>query len=384
MALHFEPAEFAARKGRVLDEMARRGLDALLLFAPESHYWLTGYDTFGYVFFQCLALTRDGRFTLLTRSADLRQARHTSLIEDIVVWADEAGARPADRLRDLLGDLGLRGARLGVEYDTHGLVAAQGRALDAALKHFGACEDASDLVPPLRAVKSAAELAYAVRAAELADDAYQAALERIRPGADEGDILAAMQGAVFSGGGDYPGNPFIIGSGADALLCRIKSGRRRLGANDQITLEWAGAYRLYHAAMMNTVVIGTPSARHVELHEAAAEALQACEAAMRPGRSFGDVYAAHARVFDARGLVRHRLNACGYSLGARYAPSWMDWPMFYRDNPVEIVPDMVLFAHMILMDSDSGTAMCLGRTYRTTGGAPQRLSRFGTGLPVVR
>ncbi len=32
-----------------LEEMARRKLDALLLFAPESHYWLTGYDTFGYL-----------------------------------------------------------------------------------------------------------------------------------------------------------------------------------------------------------------------------------------------------------------------------------------------------------------------------------------------
>jgi Xaa-Pro dipeptidase len=29
---------------------------------------------------------------------------------------------------------------------------------------------------------------------------------------------------------------------------------------------------------------------------------------------------------------------------------------------------------MILMDSDTGTAMCLGRTYLTTAGAPQTLS----------
>jgi Xaa-Pro dipeptidase len=81
MALHFDRAEFQARQGRVLEEMVRRRLDAILLFAPESHYWLTGYDTFGYVFFQCVVMTRDGTFTLLTRSADLRQARHTSLIE---------------------------------------------------------------------------------------------------------------------------------------------------------------------------------------------------------------------------------------------------------------------------------------------------------------
>ena len=380
MALHFEPEEFEARRTHVLEEMARRRLDALLLFAPESHYWLTGYDTFGYFFFQCLVLTRSGEFTLLTRSADLRQARHTSLIPNVVVWTDRLNAGPGGQLRDLLDDLGLLGARLGIEYDTHGLTAANGRAVDEALRNFGTLDDASDIVPTLRAVKSPAELAYVRRAGELADAALDAGLALIRPGADEGDILAAMQGAVFAGGGDYPGNPFIIGSGADALLCRTKAGRRRLDPQDQITLEFAGVYRLYHVALMRTVVVGEPSPRHRELHAACVEALAACEDEMRPGRTFGDVFDAHARVMEAHGMTKHRLNACGYSLGARYAPSWMDPPMFYRDNPAVIVPDMVLFAHMILMDSDAGAAMCLGRTYRTTEDGPEPLSRHGTEL----
>ena len=382
MALHFEAAEFEARRTRVIEEMARRRLDALLMFAPESHYWLTGYDTFGYCFFQCLVFTRDGVFTLLTRSADLRQARHTSLIENVVVWADEAGAGPAIQLRDLLNDLGLLGKRIGIEYDTQGLTAANGRALDEALRSFGTLEDASDLVPALRAVKSDAELAYVRRAAVLADDALDAALALIRPGADEGEILAAMQSAVFKGGGDYPANPFIIGSGEDALLCRIKSGRRKLDASDQLTLEFAGTYRLYHVALMRTVIVGRPSPRHLELHAACVEALQACEEAMRPGRTFGEVFDAHAAVMEAHGMTRHRLNACGYSLGARYAPSWMDWPMFFRANPAVIQPGMVLFAHMILMDSDAKAAMCLGRTYLTTDDAPEPLSRHGTEIPL--
>lgn len=380
MAMHFEPAEFEARKTRVLEEMARRGLDTLLLFAPESHYWLTGYDTFGYCFFQCLVFTREGKFTLLTRSADLRQAQHTSIIEHITMWTDQAGAGPAVQLRDLLDQLGLLGKRIGLEYDTHGLTAANGRALDEALKTFATIEDASDLIPPLRLVKSKAELAYVRRAAELADDALDAGLKLIRAGADEAAILAAMQGAVLAGGGDYPGNPFIIGSGDDALLCRIKSGRRKLEANDQLTLEFAGTYRLYHVALMRTVIIGKPTPRHVELHAACAEALSACEETMRPGKTFGEVFDAHARVMDAHGMTRHRLNACGYSLGARYAPSWMDWPMFFRGNPAVIQPEMVLFAHMILMDSDAGAAMCLGRTYLTTAGAPEPLSRHGVGM----
>ena len=380
MALHFTAEEFQARKEQVLDRMGERKLDAMLLFAPESHYWLTGYDTFGYCFFQCLVLKSDGALTLLTRSADLRQARQTSIIEDVRLWIDGADARPAHQLREMLDDLDLLGSRMGVEYDTQGLTAKNGRALDDALKTFGNAEDASDVIPRLRMVKSEAEVAYVRRAGELADDALDAGLALIGAGADEGEILAAMQGAVFAGGGDYPGNPFIIGSGRDALLCRTKSGRRKLDATDQITLEFAGVFRMYHVALMRTVLVGKPGDRHVELHEAAAEALAACEEAMRPGQTFGDVYAAHASTFDRLGLGRHRLNACGYSLGTRYAPSWMDLPMFYHDNPERIVPNMVLFAHMILMDSDTETAMTLGRTYLTTEGAPQPLSRHDLAL----
>lgn len=378
MALHFAAEELEARRTHVLEEMARRRLDAMLLFAPESHYWLTGYDTFGYVFFQCLVLTRSGELTLLTRSADLRQARHTSLIPTVVIWTDHPNAGPGNQLRDLLNDLGLLGMRIGIEYDTHGLTAANGRAVDSALRNFATLEDASDLVPTLRTIKSPAELAYVRRAAELADGALEAGMRVIRAGADEADILAAMQGSVFSGGGDYPANPIIIGSGEDALLCRTKTGRRRLDAQDQITLEFAGVFRMYHVALMRTVIVGEPTPRHRDLHAACVEALAACEDAMRPGGTFGAVFDAHARVMDAHGMTKHRLNACGYSLGARYAPSWMDPPMFYRDNPAIIAPDMVLFAHMILMDSDAGAAMCLGRTYLITDDAPEPLSRYET------
>ncbi|MFL5209392.1 MAG: M24 family metallopeptidase [Microvirga sp.] len=362
MALHFSPQEFDRRKGALLAAMAQARLDGLLLFQQESMYWATGYDTFGFCFFQCLVVATDGRMALLTRSADLRQARHTSIIADVRIWKDAADANPALDLKELCAELGLAGKRLGVEFESYGLVASNGRKLEAAFDGFAPLTDASHLVTRLRAVKSADEIAHVRRAAALANEADAAALAHIRAGADEGDILAAQHAAIFRGGGDYPGNEFIIGSGADALLCRYKAGRRTLGTRDQITLEFAGAYRHYHAAIMRTVPVGDPKPAHLAYHRAAREALLACEAELRPGRTAGDVYAAHARVLDERGLGAHRLNACGYSLGAKFTPSWMDWPMFYEANPWEIAPGMVVFAHMILMDSDTETAMTLGRT----------------------
>ncbi|MBC8129091.1 MAG: aminopeptidase P family protein [Rhizobiaceae bacterium] len=381
--LHFSRDEFDARRDRLIVEMTERKLDAMLIFAQESMYWLTGYDSFGFCFFQCLVVKADGEMRLLTRSADLRQARHTSILETILVWRDRGAADPTIDLRDMLDEMGLLGTKIGVEWGTHGLTAANGRLVEAKLGSFAALKDASDLVGSLRVIKSPAEIGYIREAARLADDAFEAMLPLVKPGADEADLLHTLQGSVLKAGGDYPANPFIIGSGPDALLCRYKSGRRKLEAKDQLTLEWAGVKAQYHAALMRTVVVGTPSQRHVELFGAAKEALLAVEEAMRPGRTFGEVFDAHAGVMETHELVRHRLSACGYSLGARYAPSWMEQQMFVSGNTDPIVPGMTLFAHMIIMDSDTGTAMTLGRTYLTTQGAPEPLSRLPIELTSV-
>ena len=76
------------------------------------------------------------------------------------------------------------------------------------------------------------------------------------------------------------------------------------------------------------------------------------------------------RCSTATAFRAHRLNACGYSLGTTYAPSWMDWPMFFHGNPVEVGPGMVFFLHMVLFDSQAGLAMTLGRTSITRAPGP--------------
>lgn len=384
MALHFSAEELAGRRQRTIAAMAAAGLDGLLMFRQESMYYLTGYDTFGFVFFQCLYLGADGRLTLLTRAPDLRQARHTSVIEDIRIWVDEAGADPAVALRAILEEHGCRGRRLGVEWEAYGLTGRNALRLGDALAGFCTLADASDLVNRLRVVKSPAELAYVRHAAELADAALDEANRLSVPGAFEGDILAAMQGAVFRGGGDYPGNAFIVGSGRDALLCRYFSGRKHLQRNDQITYEFAGAYRHYHACLMRTILIGAPHPGHLDMHRVATEAMHASLAALKPGRPVGEVFDAHARVMDENGFREHRMNACGYSLGACFAPNWMDWPMLYHGNPVIAEPNMVFFLHMIMADSTHNRAMCPAQTVVVTEDGCEVLSKHPLDLVINR
>ena len=377
--LHFTREEFADRLKRLRAKMEERGLDAMLLFAPESHFWTTGYDTFGYCFFQCLII--DHEEVLLTRSADLRQAQLTSTITDIRIWKDGADADPTADLKALLAERGLQGKKLGFEDDTAGLTAKRGRELAEKMDGFVTLIPASDIVEKLRLVKSPAEIEYVRKAAEIGDACYLKALDVIAPGVSEGEILAVQQGEVFALGGDYAGNEFIIGSADHALLCRYYSGRRTLDANDQLTLEWAGAYRHYHAAYMRTVVIGEPRPEHISMHAAAKDALLACEEAMKPGRPMAEVFDAHAVTLDKAGLGSARLNACGYSLGAKYSPCWMDTDMFYEGSPQIMAPGMVFFLHMILMDSDTGAAMTLGRSSLVTETGADCLSALSLDLP---
>ncbi|MEM1382110.1 MAG: Xaa-Pro peptidase family protein [Pseudomonadota bacterium] len=377
--LHFTEDEFAGRVARTRAAMAERGLDALLLFAPESHYWLTGYDTFGFCFFQCMVIS-EREPVLLTRSADLRQAQLTSTVKDIRIWRDAEGADPSTDLVALLTEMGLAGRRLGWETRTHGLTHQNGARVAAQLPDL---VDVSDLIGELRLVKSPAEIVYTRRAAELADAAWDAALATCKPGVDEGDILAAMHHAIFSGGGDYPANEFIVGAGDHALLCRYQASRRALEAQDQLNIEWAGTFRHYHSCLFKTILLGGPRPQHQSMQAAVEEALLACEDRLRSGEPMGAVFDTHAAVLDSAGFGAHRLNACGYALGARFAPGWMEDQMFYAGAKTVMETGMVFFLHMILMDSDTGTAMCLGRSSLVTEAGAEPLSRMPLAMAVV-
>jgi Xaa-Pro dipeptidase len=133
---------------------------------------------------------------------------------------------------------------------------------------------------------------------------------------------------------------------------------------------------------MRTLLVGEATDQHRRMFDACHAALLAAEDELRPGRTMGEVFDAQAAVLDRHGMREHRLNATGYSLGAVYAPSWMDWPMFYTGNPVVVGPGMTFFLHMILMDSTTGNAMTLARTSLVTAGAAEPLSRAKLELVV--
>ena len=380
MPLHFSQEEFQQRQSVTLETLHARGLDGLLMFRQESMYYLSGYDSFAYIVFQCLYLHADGDLTLLVRPPDKHVALYTSTISDIRIWRDGIDD-PIAMLRDILEEFNCRGKRLGVEYDAFGLRGHDALRLTTTLEDFCTLEDASDIVTRQRVIKSESEITYVKRAAQLADQAFAAGLELVEPGAFEGDILATMQAEILKHDGDYPGNEFVIGSGPAAMLGRYTSGRRTLEKEDQLTIELAGVYRHYHACIERNIRLGPLPAKLAIMYDVATDALDAAMEAMRPGNTNGDVYDAYAHTCMQAGLDPGH-SACGYALGTTFAPSWIDWPFLSTNGDLILQPNMVFFLQTILFNVEDELIACPGQTIRVTNSACESLSTGSLDLIV--
>jgi len=330
-----------------------------------------------------MLLCADGRFALLTRPVDRIQAEETSVISDIRVWRDSETARPGVDLRDMLSDYRIGGKRLGIEYHAYGLTGQRAKMVDASLDGFCELADASDLVRLLRLVKSEAELAFVRKAGALCDGLVELSTGLCRPGVSVKAIYGDMMQYLLANGGDPPASRWPIGAGISALFGRYYTGENIVADNDQVIFEPGAAYRHYHACAMYNVIIGKPHPRLRDMNRACCDALDACQEALRPGRTVGEIFDLHKRVFERAGYGHASLSACGYTLGAMYPPSWMDWPMFWTGNPQVIEPGMVMFLHMILFDREAEASMSVGETAIVTNGACERITHVSRHLIEV-
>lgn len=365
VSLRFQESEYRARLARARAAMVAEGLDALLIFAQESHYYLTGFDTAGYVFFQVGVITvDDDRTVLLTRTPDKRQAEVSSLYDDIRIWLNAEAANPVADLAEILSEFGLDRAQVGVEMDSHGLTVTNWQRVESNLSHKVTLTDASHIVRRLRLVKSVAELEMTRAAGHLADVAVTAAFQAAQPGVFDTTIAGAALSAQLAAGADMPSGGPLLNVGPRALFGRGMGGPRRLEAQDQLLIELAGSACRYHAVVEHTAVTGPPDPRQVAQMDVAIEALVQVKEAAKPGVVLGHLDDIHRRVLDAAGFQKARYAACGYALGCTFKPTWMDVPpMIYSGNPLILQPGMVFFVHIMIPDTSTGLVAGVGQTF---------------------
>jgi Xaa-Pro dipeptidase len=383
--LPFTREEHMARQARLRATLAERGFDAILVFAQESHFWLTGYDTGGFVFFQSAVVTADNTpITLLTRRPDLLQARQTSTIEDIRLWWDAEDADPAGALREILREKGLQGKRIAVEMNTHGLTGWNLHRIQIAMAGFCTLEFDGHMIRLLRLVKSPAEIDIMRHAGRLLDESLTAVIAAVRPGVMDSTLTATYLSVVLGGGGDMPPNPPLFNSGARAVYGRGVTQPRRLQALDQIIVEYPVAVRRYSVKTEWIILLGHATDKQRHMYDTVRGTLDRMTEITRPGTTLGEIFDAHAHGLDRAGYAAHRFGATGYSVGLTYAPTSMDVPpMIYAGNPTVCVPGMVLFFHVMLGDSDTGYAAGVGHTLLVTESAPEVLTGLPQDLTVI-
>ena len=152
-ALAFPREAYRARRDRTLAAMAARRLDARLVFAADSIYYLTGLDVYGIRAHQALVVSRaPAGPCLVQRVLAAPGVALTSVLSGIVSYQVPAAA-PVARVLDVVRGRGLTRGSVGLERASLTAAVAERYAPGLA---GAAPVNAADPVGELRLVKSRA------------------------------------------------------------------------------------------------------------------------------------------------------------------------------------------------------------------------------------
>lgn len=350
----FPAEEYEARLQNVRQAMVERSLDACLISVPENIYYLAGLDHFGFFAYHTLIVPREGELYLTTRAMERVTIEHQVNRAHFVGYAD--GADPAQATIGILRQMGLTGARLGVEKNSLFLPVRIAEDLMVGLPRVE-WTDISGLVDELRQTKSPREQAYARQAAAVSDAMMAAAINTAGAGVNERDIAAEVHRAMILAGGEPPGfGPFIRST-------------RRLGeehctwtdhvlsAGEALFVELSGCVRRYHAPMGRLIFIGAAPPETRAIEQVCLDAFARVVKAIRPGVKAREVYQAWQDRVDEAGLAHYRRHHCGYLMGIGFPPSWVGGSEVIglrHDSQVELRPGMTFHLMSWLMGSGRG------------------------------
>ena len=377
----FTRDEIEGRLEALRKALAARELDAAVIASPENVFYLTGLDHWGYFAPHLLIVPVEGTPVLVTRAMERVSVEKQVKTASFRGHADSESA--ADMAARVLKEMRLAGRPVGFEAWTSGLSYGLGASLQVqADAHW---HDISGVVDDLRLVKSDAEQALMRRAAAITDIATAAAVDAIRDGAREADVIAECLAAMMRAGGHPPGfGPFIRpGSRLGEEHATWGDGVYERG--EPVFLELAGCVSRYHAPLGRLVRIGTLRDEDARMAEVARKAFNAVVSALRPGLKARDIYGVWQAVVDDAGLSHYRRHHCGYCVGIGLPPSWTGGNSvtgLRADSDLDIRTGMSFHVLSWLMGTGAGDDFISNTVLLTPTGADV-LTRTPLG-PIIR
>jgi Xaa-Pro aminopeptidase len=240
-------------------------------------------------------------------------------------------------LRELLQELGLDRARLGLDLD---FVSVNDFAkIQTALPGAG-ISDGTPVLDRLRAVKSPGEIDKLRLGLELSEAGLRALLERTKSGEDAEDLRRHFRAGVAAEAqrrgfdGQVQSWEYIsIGTDPWRPGGRVASGT-------VIKADVGCVIDGYSSDCSRNFVFGAATAEQQRLHRHIEAAFAAGLAQIRPGNRLSDAYTAATAVLHQAGLIGYSRGHIGHGIG--HAVFSEQWPFISADSDIPFETDMVL------------------------------------------
>lgn len=338
----FPEVEFRERQERTRRAIADAGLDWFLAINPVSLHWLIGSDTKGYTSFQCLPISAaGGRLVMFARETDRNELEDDTLVDEVRGWNGREPEDPMDGFGSFIRDLGLTGARVGMEVPSWYLHPHHYLRIKSLLGDALVAEPNS-LVLDLKLVKSPREQDYVRQSARIADAALEALLARVAEGRSELELAAAAFERLLSAGSGLPASTMNLVTGERCGTVLGAPTSRQLKRGDPGHVEVAAAVRRYTSTTGRVWSLGEPTKRLRDLHDVVRRASDATIAAMRDGVPAAVPHEAAKRVYLEAGLDHYRQHTSGYGMAAGFPPSWGDPVNMFGGNTYTLRAGMVV------------------------------------------
>ncbi len=354
----FSDAEYRDRAGRVRAEMARRGVDVLLVLSPPNLYYLTGFESIWYpprAPVGALLAADDDRLVFVDYD------RHRTLVEQVALYDDAVFYDYTTAVDDLCAAVRERGwgrRRIGIERWTQSPGAPMVESVAAALAAQGGDTAAGDwIVDRVRLVKSPTEQDCVRRAAAIVDAAFASLHDYVRPGRTELEIAAHLNAAMAAQGGEEPAIRTMVSAGPD-VWCRTHSppSRRPVEPGDVMYVDACGVVNRYHVDLCRTFAVGRDHPEARAILEQTAGSVAAVVDAVKPGDPLDAAQRAAEEYVFARFPKERVWWVGGYALGIAMPPNWVGHTYLANDafEPFTWEPGYVTNYENILFDRDGG------------------------------
>jgi Xaa-Pro aminopeptidase len=290
-------AAIEARADRLVDVLAERELDCLLVTGLVNVRYLTGFTGSNGA---CIVTPEERLF--------LTDFRYVEQAGEQVRGFDSVQAG-----RDMLADLaGRLGGRTG--FEDHQLTVKSFRKLEGKVSEGVELVAAGELVEGLREVKDESELSAMAAAAELADGVYEHLRERGMVGRTELEVARELERELRDRGAE-PAFPVIVASGAHGARPHAEPRDAEIERGTLVVVDMGARLDGYCSDSTRTFATGPLSDTALEVYELVRTAQEHGLESARPGMPCHNVDAAARRVIDEAGLGERFGHGLGHGVG---------------------------------------------------------------------